>query len=69
MDHVNKVKVLVDQLVCLKISVREEDIIITLLENLPLSYEYLTTAIDTMPMKELTMDYMTTRLMHEMSKR
>ena len=69
LDHVNKVKALVDQLVCLEVPVRDEDIVMTLLESLPASFEYLITAMETMPMKELTMDYVTMRLMHEMSKR
>ena len=48
---------------------REEDIVMTLLESLPTSYEFLITALETMPTKELTMEYVTARLMHEMSKR
>ena len=46
----------------------EENIVMTLLENLPASYEYLITALETMPMKELTMEYVTARLKHEVSK-
>ena len=69
LDHVNKVKALADQLACLEVPVREEDIVMTLLESLPASYEFLITALETMPMKELTMEYVTARLMHEMSKR
>ncbi|OAE30473.1 hypothetical protein AXG93_942s1160 [Marchantia polymorpha subsp. ruderalis] len=40
----------------------------TLLESLPPSYEYLITALETKSREELTMDYVTTRLMHEVSK-
>jgi hypothetical protein len=69
LDHVNKVKALADQLAYLEVPVREEDIVMTLLESLPASYEFLITALETMPMKELTMEYVTARLMHEMSKR
>jgi sarcosine oxidase delta subunit len=69
LDHVNKVKAFGDQLACLKVPVRDKDIVRTLLESLAASYEYLVTAIEMMPMKDLTMDYMTARLMHEMSKR
>ena len=69
LDHVNKVKALADQLACLEVPVREEDIVMTLLESLPTSYEFLITALETMPTKELTMEYVTARLMHEMSKR
>jgi hypothetical protein len=41
----------------------------TLLESLLASYEYLITAMKTMPMKDLTMNYVTTRLIYEMLKR
>ena len=41
----------------------------TLLESLPALYEYLDTALETMPMIELTMEYVAARLMHGMSKR
>ena len=69
MDHINKVKALVDQLVCLEVTVRNKDIVMILLESLSALFVYLITAIKTMPMKKFTMDYMTARLMHEMSKR
>ncbi len=38
-DHINKVKALADQLACLEVLVRDEDVVITLLESLPPSYE------------------------------
>lgn len=69
LDHVNKVKALADQLVCLNVPVRDENFVMTLLKNLPKLYKYLITALEMLPMKELTMDYIMTRLMHEMSKR
>ena len=69
LNHINKVKGLADQLACLEVPVRDEDVVMTLLESLPPSYEYLITALETMPMKELTMEYVTARLMHEMSKK
>ena len=69
LDHVNKVKVFADQLACLEVVVREEDIVMTLLESLLGSYKYLMTTLETTLMKKLTMEYVTTRLMHEMSKR
>ena len=51
LDHVNKVKALADQLACLEVPVREEDIVMTLFESLPALYKFLITALDTMPMK------------------
>lgn len=41
----------------------------TLLKSLPASYEYLITATEMVLIKDLMMDYMTTYLMHKMSKR
>jgi hypothetical protein len=69
LDHINKVKALADQLACLEVPVRDEDVVMTLLESLPPSYEYLITALETLPMKDLTMEFVTARLMHEVSKR
>ncbi len=48
---------------------RDEDVVMTLLESLPPSYKYLITALETLPMQDLTMEYVTARLMHEVSKR
>ncbi len=69
LDHINKVKALVDQLACLEVPVRDEDVVMTLLESLPPSYEYLITTLETLPMQDLTMEFVTARLMHEVSKR
>ena len=40
-----------------------------LLESLSPSYEYFMTTLKTMQMKEFTMEYVMTRLMHEVSKK
>ena len=69
LDHVNKVKAFTNQLVCLNIAVKNENIIMTMLESLPVLFKYLITVIGTMPMNELMMVYVTTRLVHEMLKR
>lgn len=68
LDHVNKVKTLACQLVCLEIHLRDEDIIKTLLESLPSSFENLIIIVEIMLMKELTMDYIIVHLMHKMLK-
>ena len=68
LDYVNRVKALTDELACLEVLVRDKDIVMTLLGSLLALYKYLITALETMPMKELTMKYVTARLMHEMSK-
>ena len=69
LDHINKVKSLADQLLCLDVPIKDEDLVMTLLDSLPTSYENLITALETRPMKELTVDFITARLIHEMSKR
>lgn len=48
---------------------RDEDVVMTLLESIPKSYEYLMTVMKTMLMKELTMGYIMTCLMHKMERR
>jgi hypothetical protein len=56
--HVNKVKMLVNQLVCLEIFVQSENIVMIFLETLPLSYKYFITALEWMLLKELMMEYL-----------
>ena len=69
LDHVNKIKALTYQLVCLRVHVRNEDIVITLLDNLSTLYKHLITTFETIPIKELMMNYMTMHFMHKMLKR
>jgi hypothetical protein len=69
LDNINHVKALADQLACMEAPVRDEDTVMTLLESLLLSYEYLIMALETKAREELTMEYVTARLMHEVSKR
>ena len=52
-----------DQLACLEVSVGDKDIVMTLFESSPASDEYLTTTIETRPMKELLINYVMPRLM------
>ena len=69
LDHINKVKSLADQLTCLEVPMKNEDVVLTLLDSLPPSFDHLITALKTRLMSELTLDFITTRLMHEVSKR
>ena len=69
LDHINKVKALAGQLTCLEVHVRNKDVVMILLESLSPSYEYLITTLKTMSIKELTTEYVMTRLMQEVSKR
>ena len=69
LDHINKVKALADELACLETPVTEGDVVMTLLESLPPSYEFFITALETRATKDLTMEFVTARLMHEVTKR
>lgn len=69
LDHANKIKAFANLLVCLEVHVREKCIVMTLLDNLPASFKYSITAMDTVPLNKLTMNYITTRMMYKMSKR
>lgn len=48
---------------------KNEHVVMTSLESLSSSYKYLSSALKTMSTKELTIEYVTALLMHEMSKR
>ena len=69
LQHINKVKTLVDQLEALDVAVTEGDIVMTLLESLPSSFENLIVAMETKDIKELTLTYVTSRLMHEVTRK
>ena len=47
LDHINQMKALVDQLTCLVVPIRDEDLVMTLLKSLPPSYEHLITTSGT----------------------
>ena len=69
LQHINKVKTLADQLEALDVTVMEGDIVMTLLESLPSSFENLIVAMETKDIKELTLTYVTSRLMHEVTRK
>lgn len=68
LNYIKKVKGFAEQLVALEKVMRNEDIVMVFFESLSALYQFLIIAMKTIPMKELTMDYVTTRLMDEMSK-
>ena len=69
MAHINQVKELADQLTSFEVPVREEDIVMTLLESLPPSFDNLIIALETLRLEDLTMAFVTARMMHEVTKR
>jgi hypothetical protein len=56
-DHINKVKALAYQLFCLEVGVKDENVVMTLFESFPPSYEYLITTLKNKSMKEFTLEY------------
>jgi hypothetical protein len=69
LDHINKDKALAYQFTCLEVSVRNEDIIMTLLESLSPLYVHLITALKTISIKKLTIQFLRAHLMHRMLKK
>jgi hypothetical protein len=48
---------------------KEEDVVMTLFNSLPPSFDHLITTLETRPMEELTLDFIAAYLMHKVSKR
>ena len=69
MAYINHMKSLAHQLTDFEVPVRDEDIVMTLLESLPASFENLIVALETLRSKDLTMEFVTARMMHEVTKR
>ena len=67
--HINKVKALASQIAVIDMPLREADVVMSLLSSLPESYGRLITAMESIPPKEFTLDYVTARLSHEVTKR
>ena len=57
-NYINKVKSLATQLTCLKVLVKDKDVVMTLLDILPPSFDHLIIALESRPMKELTLEKM-----------
>ena len=57
--HINKVKALANQLDGVDVAIKGGNIVMTLFESLPSPYEYLIVAIDSRPIQEVTLNYVT----------
>ena len=68
LDHVNKIKTFGDQLVCSKVRMENKNIVMTFLEIFSVLYNYLITAMGTIPLMENIMDCITTSFMSKMFK-
>ena len=68
MEHISRVKDLADQLAAIDAPVSEDDVVTTLLSSLPPSYDNLIIALESRA-DDLTVEFVTARLLHEESKR
>ena len=65
---VNRVTATVDEMKAAGVSVDEEDVVVKLLLGLPRSWSALVTALETVDSKQLTRDFVVSRLLHERVK-
>lgn len=67
LNRMNKVKALADELACLEERMKNEDVVMILLQSLSPSHEHLIITLETILMKELIMEYVLACLMYNMS--
>ncbi len=69
LPHINMVKALVDQLRSIEVNITNEDVYMVLLMSLPPSFDNSVTSLESMSTKDVDLQFIVTRLLHEMSKR
>ena len=62
-------KIFADQLEVLNVLVTDGNIVMTILKSLPSSFENLIVAMETKDIKELTLTYVTSRLMYKVIRK
>jgi hypothetical protein len=67
--HINMVKALADQLHSIEVKIENEDVYIVLLMSLPPSFDNLVTSLESMSTKDVDLQFIVARLLHEVSKR
>jgi hypothetical protein len=67
--HINTVKTLGDQLCSIEVNITDEDVYMTLLMSLPPSFDNLVTSLESMSTKDVDLQFIVARLLHEVSKR
>jgi hypothetical protein len=63
------VKALVDQLRSIEVKIEDEDVYMVLLMSLPPSFDNLVTSLESMSTKDVDLQFIIARLLHEVSKR
>jgi len=67
--HINTIRALVDQLHSIQVNITDGDIYMVLLMNLPSSFNNLITSLESMSTKDVDLQFIVTRLFHEVFKR
>jgi hypothetical protein len=67
--HINTVKALAHQLHSIKVKITDEYVYMVLLMSLPPSFDNLVTSLESMSTKDVHLQFIVARLLHEVSKR
>jgi hypothetical protein len=67
--HINMVKALANQLRSIEVKITDEDVYMVLLMSLPSSFDNLVTSLKSMSTKNVDLQFIVARLLHEVSKR
>jgi hypothetical protein len=67
--HINTMKALADQLRSIEVNITDEDVYMVLLMSLPPSFDNLVRSLESMSTKHVDLQFIITRLLHEVSKR
>jgi len=67
--HINTVKSLADHLRSIEVNIMDENVYMVLLMSLPPSFDNLVTSLESMSSKDADLQFIVTRLLHEVSKR
>jgi hypothetical protein len=67
--HINMVKALVDQLRSIEVKIEDEDVYMVLLMSLLPSFDNLVTSLESMSTKDVDLQFIVVRLLHEVSKK
>jgi len=67
--HINTVKAFADQLRSIEVNITDEDVYMVLLMSLPPSFDNIVTSLESMSTKDVDLQFIVARLLHEVSKR
>jgi hypothetical protein len=67
--HINMVKAFADQLRSIEVKIEDEDVYMVLFMSLPPSFDNLVTSLESVSTKDVDLQFIVDRLLHEVSKR